>query len=143
LPGAQRAGAREQETIERRLEFRIDHLLVQQARLVDRLRHRHEDAHPVRHRHVDRCQRGGFAHGEIESFDRHRHGVELEAAGKEIAVQLLGRRVERQHLQVEGIGRQQAGRRKPRQALRQHGGGRRWIAGIGNLLGHLLDACLP
>ena len=56
LASTERAGAREQDTIERGLEFGIDHLLVQQARLVDRLRHRHEDSHPVRHDHVDRRQ---------------------------------------------------------------------------------------
>ena len=100
----------EEEPIDRLLELRGDDLLVEQPRLVRRLRHRDEHAHALGGGEIDGGERRRLANRDVELRDRHRHGVELESLREETALQHLGREVERQHVEVDGVDRQQTGR---------------------------------
>ena len=89
LARAERPRSDEKEPIDRLLEFRGDDLLVEQPRLVRRLRHRHQHAHAFGGGEIDRGERRRLPNRDVELRDRHRRGVELESLREETALQRL------------------------------------------------------
>ena len=134
LAGTERPRALQLEGCQGGSEFRIDDLADQQPRLEHRLRHRHQQPHPLAQREVERRQRGGLGQRRVELLGWQRHGIEGEADGEEIA---------RHGLEIDHVCGQQAEWRQVRVVGGQCRRVGHRVASRGDLLGKLLEAGLP